>query len=203
MTMKLVILGLLMEGDRHPYEIRQTMKERRMQNYMKIQDGSLYYAIDQLRREERVEAVELVKEPGRPDKTIYRITEAGRELFQELLLAQVEEAGFGIHPLSAALAFAKHGDPELLAEAFERKIGLFRAKAEEMRRLYEEHRLTVPRSVLHLMWGGYERASTEQRWLERLATDARAGRLQERGQPLEFVPSSLDGGEPPEEEGGL
>lgn len=40
MSMKLVILGLLMEANRHTYEIRQTMKERGMHNYMKLQDGS-------------------------------------------------------------------------------------------------------------------------------------------------------------------
>ena len=57
MSMKLVILGLLMEANRHTYEIRQTMKERGMNNYMKLQDGSLYYAMDQLHKDGLVEAL--------------------------------------------------------------------------------------------------------------------------------------------------
>ncbi len=37
MSMRLVILGLLMEGEKHPYEIQQLMKERSMDKYIKFQ----------------------------------------------------------------------------------------------------------------------------------------------------------------------
>lgn len=50
MSMKLVILGLLMEKESHPYEIKQTMMEREMHHYIKMRDGSLYYAIEQLKK---------------------------------------------------------------------------------------------------------------------------------------------------------
>lgn len=35
MSMKLVILGLLLEGDKHPYEVQHIMKERQMDCYIK------------------------------------------------------------------------------------------------------------------------------------------------------------------------
>ena len=43
MSMKQVILGLLMEGGIHRYEIRQKMKERNRLHFNKIQEGSLYW----------------------------------------------------------------------------------------------------------------------------------------------------------------
>ena len=41
MSMKLAILGLLLEGDHHPYEIRIKMKDRGMDQYTKLQMGPL------------------------------------------------------------------------------------------------------------------------------------------------------------------
>ncbi|UUZ84095.1 PadR family transcriptional regulator [Paenibacillus sp. P26] len=82
MSMKLVILGLLMEGDSHPYEPRHKMKERFMLHYIKMQEGSLYYAIDTLCKDGYVDAVETVKDSGRPDRTVYRITDSGRGCFR-------------------------------------------------------------------------------------------------------------------------
>jgi DNA-binding PadR family transcriptional regulator len=42
---EVVILGLLMEGDKHPYEMQQVMQERHMEHYIKLAKGSLYYAV--------------------------------------------------------------------------------------------------------------------------------------------------------------
>src|SRR3954468_753294 len=99
MSMKLVILGLLMEANRHTYEIRQTMKERGMTHYMKLQDGSLYYAMDQLHKDGLVEAIKVVRDTNRPEKTIYQITEDGKRKFQELLSHQLHEEIKHYHPL--------------------------------------------------------------------------------------------------------
>ena len=80
MSMKLAILGFLLEGDHHPYEIRIKMKDRGMDQYTKLQMGSLYYAVDRLAEDGYIEAVETIQSDSRPDKTIYRITDAGRKL---------------------------------------------------------------------------------------------------------------------------
>jgi DNA-binding PadR family transcriptional regulator len=181
MSMKLVILGLLMEKDRHPYEIRQTMKERAMDQYIKVQDGSLYYAMDQLRKEGFVEAVEVVKEGSRPDKTIYQITGSGKKKFQALLLQQFVEEKRIYHPLHVALGFAQYGDSKRIAEILGRKIEEQQALTQRMKELYEEHVPTVPKSVLHMMMGSYEHSLTELKWLKRLLRDAEADRLQETG----------------------
>ena len=185
MSMKLVILGLLMEANRHTYEIRQTMKERGMTNYMKLQDGSLYYAMDQLHKDGLVEALEVVRDTNRPEKTIYQITEAGKRKFQELLSHQLHEEIKHYHPLYVALPFTVHGDQAKIADILEHKILAQKMIMNKMKSLYNEHLDIVPRVVLQMMVGSYKRAFTELKWLEELQRDAREGRLQERNSELD------------------
>jgi DNA-binding PadR family transcriptional regulator len=185
MSMKLVILGLLMEANRHTYEIRQTMKERGMHNYMKLQDGSLYYAMDQLRKDGLVEAHEVVRDTNRPEKTIFHITEAGKLKFQELLIEQLHEEIKHYHPLYVALPFTVHGDQAKIADILENKILAQKMIMNKMKSLYQEHISVVPRVVLQMMVGTYKRAFSELKWLEQLQKDAREGRLQEKGTPPE------------------
>lgn len=186
MSMKLVILGLLMEGNRHPYEIRQTMKDRAMHHYVKMQEGSLYYAIDQLKKDGYIEPVEVVKDSSRPDRTIYTITAAGEELFQELLLLQFGGKKQVFHPMSTALVFAKYGDQKKIELILQRKLKEQHKKVKELWEVYEEHIPKVPRSVLHLMMSGYEHGMAELRWLERLIQDAREERLGQFGEALDL-----------------
>ncbi|MDQ0886015.1 DNA-binding PadR family transcriptional regulator [Paenibacillus sp. V4I9] len=185
MSMKLVILGLLMEANRHTYEIRQTMKERGMNNYMKLQDGSLYYAMDQLHKDGLVEAHEVVRDTNRPEKTIYQITAAGKLKFQELLVDQLHEEIKHYHPLYVALPFSVHGDQAKIADILENKILAQKMIMNKMKSLYEEHISIVPRVVLQMLIGTYKRAFSELKWLEQLQKDAREGRLQEKNSPLE------------------
>lgn len=188
MSIKLAILGLLMEGDSYPYEIVQEMKERQMHNYVKIQYGTFYYAIDQLRKDEYIEPVEVVSGGTRPDKTIYRITEDGKALFHKLLLEQMDEEPKLSHPMFVALIFASYGDQKKIANILERKIAALEKQVIKMRELYEEHVEIASRATLHTLWVGYEHSLTELNWLKRLYQEAKAGRLNEKGKPLGLTP---------------
>lgn len=186
MTMKLAILGLLMEADSHPYELRQKMKEREMHHYMKLQEGSLYYAIEQLNKDGFVDVVDVVRDGNRPDRTIYKITVQGKREFEKLLLERFEEPMQLNRPLYAAVKFSNKIDPETLTLKLDERIKEIQAFAVRMKRVYEEHVGHVPRSSLHLMWGMYEQSMTELRLLQRLRDDAIAGRLHEFSGPLAF-----------------
>ncbi len=183
--MKLVLLGLLMEADSHPYEMRQKMKDRSMLHYIKMQEGSLYYAIDQLRKQGCVEAMQTVKEGKRPDRTVYRITDEGKSLFQDMLLEQLAGNTSVFHPMYAALPFAWSGDQQRIHAVLVEKLKQQQDKVLKMEQVYLEHVPIVPRSVLHMMKGQWEHAVVELRWLERLTEDASCGALNVRGVPIE------------------
>ena len=74
MSMKLVILGLLLRRDKHPYEVQHIMKERQMDCYIKYAKGSLYYAFEQLEKQGAIRVTTIVRDTNRPDKTIFHIT---------------------------------------------------------------------------------------------------------------------------------
>ena len=77
----LAAMELLHEGPRHPYDMSQTMQERETWRLLKITVGSLYHAIDWLAANGLIEAVETSREGRRPERTTYRLTQAGRDAY--------------------------------------------------------------------------------------------------------------------------
>ena len=184
MSMKLVILGLLQDKDMHPYEITLIMKERMYDQMMKLQMGSLYYAVDKLAQDEYIEAVETIRSNDRPDKTIYRITDKGKALFEQLILQQIKKVELVFHPLYMALALSRHIDQDKVQKELQERIREIEHQVNYAYQVYEEHISIVPRSALHLMYGRYEHSLTELKWLKRLYEDVAARKLNDFGTPL-------------------
>lgn len=91
----LAVLCLLTEKPMHPYEMSSTLRERAKEESIKLNFGSLYSVVESLRRHGFIDVQETVREGRRPERTIYAITEAGREEFidweSELLSLPVKE----------------------------------------------------------------------------------------------------------------
>ncbi|MGP8060270.1 MAG: helix-turn-helix transcriptional regulator [Acidimicrobiales bacterium] len=141
----LAILGLLEEGELHGYEIRRRLREH-LGLLANVSFGSLYPALGRLEAAGALEAVEAAGAgPRRPDvpptgslsgewavlkarrhtgtrgrrsRKVYRITEAGRAQFTELLSgAGADDArSFGLR-----LAFARHLAPQARLALLERR----------------------------------------------------------------------------------
>ena len=84
MTVRMVILGLLRERPLYGYEIKQIIEEH-MSDWTSIAFGSIYFALDKLAEEKFVEKVEVEQEGKRPSRSVYQITQLGREEFLRLL----------------------------------------------------------------------------------------------------------------------
>lgn len=186
MSMRLIILGLLINGEKHPYEIQHLMKIKKMDKYIKFQKGSLYYAVEQLQKSGFIEVTDIIRDTNRPDKTIYRITEKGREEFNKLLLEQFSFVDYFFHPMYAALLFAQYGDNEKIAAVLDDRIKKVEIGLARMQKVYEEHLTFVPRSILYIMSGTVEHIKTELKWLKGLRQDVVKGRLKEVGTPIEY-----------------
>lgn len=122
MSVKLIVLGLLMGGEKHPYEMQHIMKIRKLDKFVSFYKGSLYYAVEQLKDEGFIEVSQVIKEEKRPDKTLYRITEAGKNEFQDLLLQQMSKEEQYYDPLYTALVFARYGDSKKIATVIHQKL---------------------------------------------------------------------------------
>jgi DNA-binding PadR family transcriptional regulator len=91
----LAVLVLLAEQPMHPYQMSATLKERRKEDSIKINYGSLYSVVESLHKRGLIETRETLREGNRPERTIYGITHEGtkvmREWLSELLSTPVKE----------------------------------------------------------------------------------------------------------------
>ncbi|WP_377864576.1 PadR family transcriptional regulator [Bacillus sp. R86525] len=181
MSMKLVILGLLLEGDKHPYEVQHIMKERQMDCYIKYAKGSLYYAFEQLEKQGAISVTHIVRDTNRPDKTIFHITEEGKALFHTLLLKQFEAKNQIYKPIYSALSFAHFSDEQELVPILEKKRDDTTLYLHTMQTIYDHNKQLVPRAQLYILQSVIEHINVELRWLNTLLQDAAVGRLSEIG----------------------
>jgi DNA-binding PadR family transcriptional regulator len=91
----LAVLVTLCERSMHPYEMATTMRSRGKERSIRLNYGSLYTVVGNLARHGLIEAMGAGREGRRPERTVYRITEAGRkeldDWMAELVAVPVKE----------------------------------------------------------------------------------------------------------------
>jgi DNA-binding PadR family transcriptional regulator len=75
----LAVLALLFERPMHPYEMAATLKQRHKEESIKLRYGSLYTVIELLLARGMIAAKATSREGRRPERTVYRLTDAGHE----------------------------------------------------------------------------------------------------------------------------
>ncbi|EJS63240.1 PadR family transcriptional regulator [Bacillus cereus] len=138
MNTKLFMLGLLMEKNRHPYEVQQLLKNSEMKYYIKITKGSLYYTFEQLEKKGFIEIVDIIRNEQRPERTIYGITKSGKQEFEHLLLEQMIKQEDMHRPIYEALLFAQYGDDRLILEQLRIKISQLTLYLTTLQKVYED-----------------------------------------------------------------
>lgn len=73
----LAVLATVVQRPMHPYEIASLLRARGKDGDIEIKWGSLYTVVRNLAKHGFVEVVESQREGARPERTIYRITDAG------------------------------------------------------------------------------------------------------------------------------
>jgi DNA-binding PadR family transcriptional regulator len=76
--MGLAILAVLTQQPMHPYEIASSLRATGKDQDMEIKWGSLYTVVANLEKHGLIDAVESSRQGKRPERTVYRITDAGR-----------------------------------------------------------------------------------------------------------------------------
>jgi DNA-binding PadR family transcriptional regulator len=104
------VASLLDERPMHPYEMSQAMRLRYMQEAVKLNFGSLYHTIDVMLRGGLIEASGTGRDGRRPERTVYCLTAAGRELFKARLRELLAEPSKEYSAVEAGLAFMHHLD---------------------------------------------------------------------------------------------
>jgi DNA-binding PadR family transcriptional regulator len=75
----LAVLRLLDKEQMHPYEMQQRIRDYAIDQVVKVAHGSLYHTVARLADHGLIEPVETSREGRRPERTVYAITEQGRD----------------------------------------------------------------------------------------------------------------------------
>lgn len=101
----MTLLAFLWFRPMHGYEIRRHIEEQKRDRWADIQYGSIYQGLRQLAKEGLVEEAGTEREGNRPPRTVYRITEVGREELLRSLRQMWAEPTFSARPMDVALSF--------------------------------------------------------------------------------------------------
>ena len=75
----LAVLVTLTERPMHPYEMAATMRSQGKERSIRLNYGSLYTVVGNLAKHGLIAATAASREGRRPERTVYEITEAGRQ----------------------------------------------------------------------------------------------------------------------------
>jgi DNA-binding PadR family transcriptional regulator len=176
----LSVLATLNEAPMHPYEIARLLKHRGKDQSIKIRYGSLYTTVQNLENQGFVTAEGTARAGRRPERTVYRLTDDGRDELEDRLRELVSEPVKEYPLFEAALSLIGVLPPDdvigLLTERLRQlEVELAAARA-GLRELTVEQRL--PR--LFLVESEYALAmkQAETDWVRGLITELTDGSLE-------------------------
>jgi DNA-binding PadR family transcriptional regulator len=170
----LTVLATVTQRPMHPYEIASLLRARGKEDDMEIKWGSLYTVVRNLTKHGFLEVVESRREGARPERTIYRITDAGRgelvDWTRELVAMPQPE-----HPrFKAGLSVLAALPPDEAARALRERLDELQRAIADQRTSLAEH-AEVPR--LFLVEVEYELAvrEAEAAWVRGLLDELDSG----------------------------
>ncbi len=177
-SLGLIVLWQLMDGPMHVYRMQKLFEAQGKDRVVNVRSrASLYQAIERLVRNGLVEVSETVRIEGYPDRTVYAITDAGREVARQWL-REMLSATEGEYPDFIAAMSVMFGLPPAEAQAeLERRAEKLAATLAETEAELTAAPPGLPR--LFLLEEEYRRAmlGTELGWVRGVIEDLRAGRL--------------------------
>jgi DNA-binding PadR family transcriptional regulator len=171
----LTVLALLLTGPRHTYEMHRLMVDTH-KDFVTGLPRSMYHAVERLLRAELIEVVRTDRAEGRPERTVYAVTDGGRAELAERVRRLLEHPDPDATLFVAALSFLGC----LPAEQARAALDVRRAELE--RRIDGTHAglaaaPALPRLLLVEAEFEIARLTAERDWVAALLADLDSGRL--------------------------
>ena len=120
MDLRLVIMGLLMQGPSHGYDLKQTL-EGKLRPFIEVSSTSLYYTLKKLEQEGLVTKWSTVS-GRRPTKYVYSLTARGQEEIKRLLLENITYLHRPSFNLDISLYFLNFLTPQDVVKTLQRRL---------------------------------------------------------------------------------
>ncbi|MFC1728811.1 PadR family transcriptional regulator [candidate division KSB1 bacterium] len=151
----LTILGLLAEHPMHGYEILQTIKERRMDQWLKISTASIYNSLTRLETQRYIEESK-VKIGKSPQRNVYRLSASGRVYLKRLVVRFLENYSYTDYPFGLGVAFLQSADAGEVRLILEKRLKTLIEIGEGMETDKEKYKETIPFNWMALIQVGID-----------------------------------------------
>jgi DNA-binding PadR family transcriptional regulator len=161
----------------HPYELQRRIRDWHKDEFLDLKRGSLYHAIDRLCRQGTIEPIETTREGRRPERTIYRLTEAGEgqmlRWLHDMLAKPVREPT----QFFAALSFLSHLTPENVRAHLQQRAASLEAEIANLDAVLKTMVPQIGRLVLIEVEYARAMRQAELAWVQSFQTELQAGTL--------------------------
>jgi DNA-binding PadR family transcriptional regulator len=174
----MAVLSLLHAAPLHPYAMQRLIKEWGKDRVINVgQRANLYKTIKRLQEAGLVTVRQTERDQNYPERTVYELTEAGREAAPEWISEMVAAPRNEFPQFPAALSFVMLLGPEHARQALDHRATVLAARLAEIDADLAQFSGTLPRVAL--MDDEYERAvvAAELSWLRGVIEDLRTGAL--------------------------
>lgn len=173
----LQLLAMLVERPMHPYEMATELRGRGKEHDLKIQWGSLYTVVQNLEKHGFIEAAETTREGRRPERTVYQLTQAGRDEAVDWLREIVGVPEPEYPRLKTALSVLGVLPPDEVIQLIGQRIAVLDRQLAEDRADLAGHQDVVPRIFLIETEYSLALEQAEADWLRGLLAELQAGTL--------------------------
>ena len=124
----------------HPYEISTTLRTRGKEQSIKLNYGSLYSVVESLQKHGLIRSVETSREGRRPERTVYEITEAGTNEFEDWLAELLSTPVRDFTSLEAGLSLMAGLPPDEVARLLDERAERLRLELSSIEAVHGETR---------------------------------------------------------------
>jgi DNA-binding PadR family transcriptional regulator len=196
----IAILSLLSRQPMHPYEMRHRIRVQEIDRVMKVTHGTLYSTVERLTAAGLIQPIETSRDGRRPERTVYEITDLGRDQLLDAIRSGLMRAVADYPSLAMSLTFASLLEPREVAALLERRAVEAEGNLSRMNTSLEaafksQRHQQIGLSRINLIEVEYlisiQRAELD--WLHAVITDIHEGRL--TWDPSAVVPTIAETGE--------
>ncbi|WP_159806765.1 PadR family transcriptional regulator [Cellulomonas citrea] len=191
-----LLLALLCERPMHPYEAFGLIEERHDTRLVRVTAGAVYHGFERLERDGLVRPERTDRQGGRPERTTYAITDAGRDALSGRVRSLLADDHPAYPLLAVGIAEAEALPAAEVVEALRERL---RRDGEWLDQLRDAHQRLSARGLerRHMLDVEYEVAmlDAQNRWLAGVVDELVDGSLPWNPDPWP-APSARPGTDP-------
>jgi DNA-binding PadR family transcriptional regulator len=175
--MGLAVLSAVAFRQMHPYEMATTLRGWGKDRDLRIKWGSLYTVVRNLTKHGLIAEVESTRAGRRPERTVYRITDAGRAELVDWTRELLSEAEPEYSRFRAGLSVMAVIPPDDVVALLRERLVAVEREIEEARATLELHTPRVPRLFLIELEYDMAMLAAEAGWMRSLIEEVSGGTL--------------------------